>query len=395
MPVGVQGSAIVWWLMLTQALALSAAPLMVFAGGLIGKQLHTDPGFATLPIALMIVGTAITALPASRLAQRLGRRRLFLLAAGMGGISSLVAGFTIAVGSFWGFSLSALTLGGVIAVMQQSRFVAMDSVTADKKPVAAARLLLGGLVSAFLGPELTSLSALWPDYGFASAFWGLAVLFIAVLAVFYWVLPPLHLPQRQANNIGRPIAEIFSQPVLWLAVAAGVGGYGLMAFIMTATPLSMTTLDNHSVMEAKWVIQSHIAAMFLPSLISGQLVRYLGYHRMILLGVIVYAGTLLVSGFDQTLVHYWVGLILLGLGWNLMFVAGTALLPLTYRAEEASRVQGVNDMLVFTAQALGALASGTVLMYLGWQGLLFSTIPALLLLLTLLIKVPANKLQQG
>ncbi|WP_420589847.1 MFS transporter [Bacterioplanoides sp.] len=395
MPVGVQGPAIVWWLMLTQALALSTAPLMVFAGGLIGKQLHPGPGFATLPVALMIVGTATSALPAARLAQRWGRRKLFLLATAIGGVSSLIAGFMISAGSFWGFSLSALAFGGVIAVIQQSRFVAMDSVTAEQKPVAAARLLLGGLISAFLGPELTSLSVLWPEYGFASAFWGLAALFVIVMLVFYWVLPPLHLPQQQANSSGRPLTQIFSQPVLWLAVAAGVGGYGLMAFIMTATPLSMTTLDGHSVTEAKWVIQSHIAAMFLPSLISGQLVRYLGYHRMILAGVIIYAATLLVSGFDQTLVHYWLGLILLGLGWNLMFVAGTALLPLTYRAEEASRVQGVNDMLVFTAQAFGALASGAVLLYLGWQGLLLSTIPALFMLLVLLIKVPAHHLKQS
>lgn len=387
--------AIVWWLMLTQALTLSTAPLMVFAGGLIGKQLHTESGFATLPVASMIIGTALAAFPAAQMAQRYGRRLLFIWAAVIGAAASALAAVAISAESFWGFTASALIFGSVIAVMQQSRFVAMDSVGADKKPVAAARLLLAGLISAFLGPELTTLADWFPELGFAAAFAGLACLFAVAAWVFWSVLPDLKVAVDQHGSSGRPLTEIMLQPTLWLAIAAGVGGYGLMAFIMTATPLSMTVQDGHSVSEAKWVIQSHIAAMFLPSLISGQLVRYLGYWRMILLGVLIYIVCLMVAGWDQSLLHYWFGLVLLGFGWNLMFVAGTAMLPQCYRPSEAARVQGMNDMLVFAAQAFGALASGVVLLLFGWQGLLLSTVPVLLILLVLLIRVGPSQLAEG
>lgn len=387
--------ALVWWLMLTQALTLSAAPLMVFAGGLIGKQLHSDPGFATLPVASMIIGTALAAFPAAQLAQRFGRRHLFIVSALLGAGASSLAAFAITLHSFWGFTASALLFGSVIAVMQQSRFVAMDCVSGDKKPVAAARLLLAGLVSAFLGPELTTLAQWFPQLGFAAAFFGLACLFVLAALVFWLVLPELKVVADKASVSGRVLGEILAQPKLWLAVAAGVGGYGLMAFIMTATPLSMTVQDGHSVSDAKWVIQSHIAAMFLPSLISGQLVKYLGYWRMILAGVLIYCACLLVAGWDQNLLHYWFGLVLLGFGWNLMFVAGTALLPQCYQPDEAARVQGINDMLVFAAQAFGALASGVVLLLFGWQGLLLTTVPMLLLLVALLVKVSPAQLNQS
>ena len=389
----VQGPAIVWWLMLTQALSLSTAPLMVLVGGLVGQQLHPQPGFATLPVALMIIGTAVSALPAAKAAQRWGRRPVFLTSSGVGGVSSVLACIAIEGQSFWLFCLAALGFGAVIAVIQQSRFVAMDAVAADQKPVVAARLLLAGLLSAFIGPELTSLAQWFPALpGFAAAFIGLAVLFVISGAVLFLVLPPLHLAQQNRDVAQRSLAELFSQPTLWLAVAAAAGGYGVMAYVMTATPLSMTVQYGYDVNDAKWVIQSHIAAMFLPSLISGQLIRWLGAWNMVLAGVLIYSLTLLVAWWDQSLIHYWVGLVLLGLGWNLLFVAGTSVLPQCYEPHEASRVQGINDLLVFAFQAVGALASGAVLLLLGWHGLLLSSLPILALLCLLLWHVPARRL---
>lgn len=388
----VNGPAIVWWLMLSQALTLSAAPLMVFVGGLVGKQLHPDPGFATLPVALMIIGTAVSAMPAARLAQRWGRKRVFLLAGVIGMAGSGVAVWGIQQHNFWLFCLAAVAFGVLIAVTQQSRFVAMDAVAADRKPVVAARLLLAGLASAFIGPELTRLDQLWSDAGFAGAFAGLGGLLLVSTLVLWLVLPALQLQQEYHDGDHRSLTTLLSQPVLWLAVAAAAGGYGLMAYIMTATPLSMTVQYGYELSDAKWVIQSHIAAMFLPSLISGQLIRRLGEWWMIVSGVAIYALTLCISWWDQTLVHYWLGLVLLGLGWNLLFVAGTSLLTRCYQPHEASRVQGLNDMLVFTAQALGALASGSVLLLLGWHGLLLSSIPLLLLMLVLLLRVTPGRL---
>ncbi len=383
---------LIWGLMLAQALALSAAPLMVFAGGIIGSQLHSDPRLSTLPVAAMIMGTALAVLPASQLAGRFGRRPLFLNAMLFGSCAAIAAAWSVHVQSFWAFTFSALCFGAVGAVVQQFRFVAMAAVPAVQTPVVAARLLLAGIVSAFLGPELTRLAAWWPQWGFAASFTGLALFFVLAGVVLWWFMPQQKAADSQQVAAARPLHELLQQPVLWLAMLSAACAYGVMAYIMTATPLSMTEGMGYALSDAKWVIQSHIAAMFLPSLISGHLIRWAGHWWMIMTGLMVMVACLVVAWFDQTILHYWLGLVLLGLGWNLLFVAGTSLLSQCYRPAEATRVQGVNDLAVFGAQAIGALASGAVVLLIGWQGLLLTTIPALLLLLVVLLRMPRTSL---
>lgn len=383
---------LIWGLMLAQALALSAAPLMVFAGGIIGSQLHSDPRLSTLPVAAMIMGTALAVLPASQLAGRFGRRPLFLNAMLFGSCAAIAAAWSVHVQSFWAFTFSALCFGAVGAVVQQFRFVAMAAVPAVQTPVVAARLLLAGIVSAFLGPELTRLAAWWPQWGFAASFTGLALFFVLAGVVLWWFMPQQKGADSQQVAAARPLHKLLQQPVLWLAMLSAACAYGVMAYIMTATPLSMTEGMGYALSDAKWVIQSHIAAMFLPSLISGHLIRWAGHWWMIMTGLMVMAACLVIAWFDQTILHYWLGLVLLGLGWNLLFVAGTSLLSQCYRPAEATRVQGVNDLAVFGAQAIGALASGAVVLLIGWQGLLLTTIPALLLLLVVLLRMPRTSL---
>ena len=383
---------LIWGLMLAQALALSAAPLMVFAGGIIGSQLHSDPRLSTLPVAAMIMGTALAVLPASQLAGRFGRRPLFLNAMLFGSCAAIAAAWSVHVQSFWAFTFSALCFGAVGAVVQQFRFVAMAAVPAVQTAVVAARLLLAGIVSAFLGPELTRLAAWWPQWGFAASFTGLALFFVLAGVVLWWFMPQQKAADSQQVAAARPLHELLQQPVLWLAMLSAACAYGVMAYIMTATPLSMTEGMGYALSDAKWVIQSHIAAMFLPSLISGHLIRWAGHWWMIMTGLMVMVACLVIAWFDQTILHYWLGLVLLGLGWNLLFVAGTSLLSQCYRPAEATRVQGVNDLAVFGAQAIGALASGAVVLLIGWQGLLLTTIPALLLLLVVLLRMPRTSL---
>lgn len=383
---------LIWGLMLAQALALSAAPLMVFAGGIIGSQLHSDPRLSTLPVAAMIMGTALAVLPASQLAGRFGRRPLFLNAMLFGSCAAIAAAWSVHVQSFWAFTFSALCFGAVGAVVQQFRFVAMAAVPAVQTPVVAARLLLAGIVSAFLGPELTRLAAWWPQWGFAASFTGLALFFVLAGVVLWWFMPQQKAADSQQVAAARPLHELLQQPVLWLAMLSAACAYGVMAYIMTATPLSMTEGMGYALSDAKWVIQSHIAAMFLPSLISGHLIRWAGHWWMIMTGLMVMVACLVIAWFDQTILHYWLGLVLLGLGWNLLFVAGASLLSQCYRPAEATRVQGVNDLAVFGAQAIGALASGAVVLLIGWQGLLLTTIPALLLLLVVLLRMPRTSL---
>ena len=375
-------------LMLAQALALSAAPLLVFSGGIVGSQLNPDPRLATLPVAALISGTALAAWPVARLAVLIGRRSLFLLAMLAGAVFSAGAGYAIYAGSFWLFTLFALGFGAVNAIVQQFRFVAIASVPADQSAVVAARLLLAGLLSAFLGPELVRLIDWYPQAGFAAAYSGLVVLYLLAAAVLFRVMPVQSAETSARHDSGRSWTELLRQPALPLAMASAACGYGVMAYVMTATPLSMTQGMGYELEDAKWVIQSHIAAMYLPSLISGHLIRFAGHWKMVFAGLLVMLLCLLVAWWDQQLIHYWGGLVLLGLGWNLLFVAGTSMLAGCYRPEEAGRVQGMNDMLVFTAQAFGALASGAVVLLLGWQGLLLTTLPALVLLLIILLRTP-------
>lgn len=385
--------AAVWALMVAQALALCAMPLIVLIGGIVGLELSQSPQWATLPVAMVIIATAVSVLPAARLAQRWGRRPLFIAAMAQGLLGSLCAVMALSLSSFFLFVVACALLGSLVAVIQQFRFVAMDLVAPDQQATIASRLLLVGLFSAFVGPELATLSQWWPEWGFRASFLALALLYGLAALVLWRAFPIATVTQSsQPETRGRAWPELLRQPRLWLAVSAGSCGYAIMSYLMTATPLSMTDSYGFSVEEAKWVIQSHIVAMFLPSLLSGYLIRQLGHWWVILMGFAVLVVSILVSWFDASFVHFWGGLVLLGIGWNFLFVAGTALLAGCYQPSEATRVQGMNDALVFGLQAFGALASGAVVLLLGWQGLLLTTLPLLLLLLVVLIRVRPSHL---
>ncbi len=371
----------VWILMLAQALSMSVAPLLVFSGGLVGSDLAPEPGWATMPLALMVAGTALGVMPLTRLMQALGRKRVFMAGAVLASTSALLAAYSLSVGSFALFCIAGLLLGGSLAVAQQYRFAAMETVTVDKAGKAASQVLLGGLIAAYLGPELVvfgqgiggqlGLSNVHPDHlPFIGAFILLFVIcLLALLVIWLGYRNPVALDVATTRT-GRPLAEIFRHPLIWLAIIASAMGYAMMSFMMTATPLNMHKIVGHSLLDTKWVIQSHIIAMFLPSFFSGWLISRLGHRRLIALGVLVYVICLGVAMSGQHLMHYWWALVLLGIGWNFLFVGGTALLPFCYRPEERFRVQSVNEFAVFGIQAIAALSSGWVVDRFGWHPLL-------------------------
>jgi MFS family permease len=173
--------------------------------------------------------------------------------------------------------------------------------------------------------------------------------------------------------------EILANPVIWVAISAAAVGYAIMSFIMTATPLSMTEMAGHPLEDAKRVIQLHIMAMYLPSLISGWLIRVVGIGRMMLVGMVTYLICIVLATSGVSFYHYLGALLLLGIGWNFLFVGGTSLLPQGYNDSERFRVQGLNDMMVFGFQAVASMSAGLALSSLGWGGLLLLAIPLLLL----------------
>lgn len=371
--------------MLAQAFAMCAAPLVVFAGGLIGKQLAPDSSFATLPVAVMVLGTALAVYPAALIANKKGRKLVFLGAMILGAVASLVAVYALQIESFSGFVVAALLIGIVLACIQQFRFAAMESVAPDLMPIAASRLLLAGIIAAYLGPELVTIGQALHAQIFTGAFYLLAGCFVMAFLLILLGYHNTEIKHQEGQVSQRSFGQILSHPGILLAMGSAAVGFAVMSFIMTATPISMHEMNHYNLEETKWVIQSHIMAMFVPSLFSGWLVRRLGFTTMMWAGLGIYSICLFIAYWDQSLVHYWGALVLLGLGWNLLFVAGTALLPQMYQANEAHRVQGLNDLVVFSAQAIASLGSGVLLLLLGWQGLMWIALPIIAIQVILLM----------
>jgi len=371
--------------MLASAFGMTVAPMVVFVGGIVGVALAPTPGLATLPVAALVIGTASAVLPVSRLMQRFGRKRVFLANALVGAVGACMSTWAISTAQFFAFCLGVGILGASLATIQQFRFAAMESVPAQQAPNAAALVLLGGLIAAFLGPELAHGAKDYLDGEFAGSFLTLAVccLLGGLVLLFYQEHTPGLAPETAAPS--RPWGEILAQPVLWVAVLSGAVGYAVMSYIMTATPVSMHAMMGHSLEDTKWVIQSHICAMFLPSFFSGWLINRFGLIKMMLAGIVVYLVTGAVALSGQGLMHYWLGLVLLGVGWNFLFVSGTALLPQSYLASERYRVQGLNDFVVFGVQAVASLSSGYVIFQLGWNALVLLAAPMLLIQLLALL----------
>ncbi|KZX76409.1 hypothetical protein A3715_12975 [Oleiphilus sp. HI0009] len=376
----------VWLLAVASALGLSTAPLVVFVGGLIGSELAPDKAMATLPVAAIVVGTAMAVIPIARLMQSYGRSTVFRVNILMMICAALGAAQAIEQTSFWGFCFFVMLLGVGLAAIQQYRFAAMESVDESQHAPAASFVLLGGLVAAFVGPELGQVGRELFDQHYSGSFVLLAVILALSLPVLFVFKAPKPVDsQQRSSSEERTIFEISSQPVFWVAVLSAAIAYAVMSYVMTATPVTMHNLMGHSLEDTKWVIQIHIMSMYIPSFFSGFLIQRFGQLKMLWLGLACYAITIAIAWSDPQLVHFYVSLILLGVGWNLLFVSGTSLLPQVYKGNEAYKVQGINDFSVFGLQAMASLSSGAIVYAFGWTTLLFSAIPVLCIQLALLV----------
>jgi MFS family permease len=372
----------VWVLLCSGALGLCIAPMVVFIGGIIGTSLAPSPELSTLPVAAIVIGTAMAVIPVSHLMQRFGRKKVFVAAAIYSSLASIFASFAISQESFWLFCLSTVLLGGALAVIQQYRFAAMESVEPGRAPKAASFVLLGGLVAAMLGPELAHIGKDIFTVPFSGSFALLS--FVCLLSALVMLLfKPIEMLTVIENSGGRALSEIMKSSLFWVAVLSATIGYAVMSYVMTATPVSMHVMQGHSLEDTKWVIQSHILAMFLPSLFSGHLIARFGEYRLMLAGLVSYAICLAIALSGQDVMHYWLGLVLLGVGWNFLFVAGTVLLPKSHQTSEKFKVQGFNDFFVFAFQAIASISSGIVIYSVGWNSLIIYAIPLIIVQLVM------------
>ena len=356
-----------WLLILSQIFAFTAAPVTVFLSGIIGSQFSPIRSLATLPMALSIVGVAIFAIFAAKVMSIIGRRAGFIFASVGSSLAALMAAYSIIIESFLLFNLGCFLLGAGVAFSHQYRFAAVETVNKDMAPKAISIILLAGIGSAFIGPNLANISKeIISEHLYAGSYIALAILTLSS-TIFLLFYKDNHKPNNFVKKDTRSYFELISQPRFLQALIASAFAYAVMSFLMTATPISMHVMEKISLAKTGFVIQIHIAAMFLPSLITGNLIKKFGHSKIMYAGVLLFSVTILTSLFEQNFVNYLIALIFLGFGWNFLFISGTSLLVLCYKEDEKFKAQGFNDLIVYSIQAIASLSAGIFLTLTSWK----------------------------
>ena len=382
-----------WLLILSQIFAFTAAPVTVFLSGIIGSQFSPVKSLATLPMALSIVGIAIFAIFAAKVMSIIGRRAGFMFASIGTSLASLLAAYSIICESFILFNFACFLLGAGVAFSHQYRFAAVETVKKDMAPKAISIILLAGIGSAFIGPNAANLSKdIISEHLYAGSYIVLAALTLTS-TIFLYFYKDEHKKYNVNKEISRSYLELIYQPRFLQALMASAFAYAVMTFLMTATPISMHVMEKISLTKTGLVIQLHIAAMFLPSLITGNLIRKFGHSKIMYAGVFLFLITILTSLFDQNFTNYLIALVFLGFGWNFLFISGTSLLVLSYRENEKFKAQGFNDLIVYSIQAIASLSAGVFLTLTSWKtmNLVCITFLVLIILSTLRADIKERK----
>ena len=369
-------------LALSQVFGFTANIITVFLSGIVGSQITSIKSLSTLPTSLSVLGTAIFTILAAKIMDKIGRRLGFIFSALGSSAATLLAAFAISQQNFILFCISCLILGMGAAFTHQYRFAAAESVEKEKAPKAISTLMLAGIVAGFMALTLANYTKNFiPDHLYVGSYLLLAALtFMPAIFLFFYKNNETTKINFNNEYNGRRLIEIIFQPRFLQAVTAAAFAYAVMSYLMTATPLSMHVMEKMSLAKTGVVLQIHLVAMFLPSLITGNLIKKFGHSNIIYIGVLFYVVTVILSLFEQTYLNYMVALIFLGLGWNFLFISGTSLVVLTYKEEEKFKAQGINDLIVFTTMALASLSAGMALSLTSWKILNFLCIPFLVLI---------------
>jgi MFS family permease len=382
----------VYVLALAQALSAAGMMTVFLLGGILGSELAPLPQLATLPVSLTVVGLAATAIPAALLMERIGRRNAFVASASLAAVAALAVAWAVTQESFALLCGATIVLGANLAFQQQHRFAAAESVPPGRVSQAVSMVMIGTLAAAAVGPQIAlAIKDLVPGREYAGSFVGVAVLCATAALVLTRYEGDAPHARVAPTGAARPLAQVVRQPMFLIAVAASVVSYAVMSFIMTATPISMHVHDHHSDTDTAWVIQSHLLAMYGPSLFSGKLIARIGVRTGMAVGLALMFACVSIDAAGRDLMHYWWGLVLLGVGWNLLFVAGTSLLTTTYLPAERFRAQAVNEFSVFGTQALASLLAGPAIHALGWRTLNLAALVPLALFAAALVAWPGQR----
>ena len=363
-----------------QVFSFASPVVTVLLSGIIGSKLIDTDYLITLPTALMIVGTALGSIFASKIMKVKGRKFGFSFAAVLNSSSSLICAYAIGIESFLLFCVGNLAIGLSVAFAQQYRFAATESVQKNNIPKAISLILLLGIIAALLGSNVVSISKDIYLTTYVGSYIALSA--ITIIPFFFFFFYSDEEKINVDKNVNqKTIFQIFANKNIQLSIISAGTGYVIMSTLMTATPISMNIIHGYSIFSTGIVIQFHVIGMFLPSLFTGNLINKFGHKKLIYTGIIILLICIIVNFNHQTYTGFLIGLILLGVGWNFLFVSGTSLLVISYNKEDRFLVQGVNDFVVFSTQAIGSLSAGFLLYLTNWKTLNLICLPLLLILM--------------
>ena len=357
-----------------QALLLVNNSVLITVNALAGYALATNKSIATLPVTGYFLGSAIAAFPMSMLMKRYGRRAGFSVGAGFGMAGALLCATAVYVQSFWLLCAGTLVLGAYFASGQFYRFAAAETVAADYKPKAISLVLAGGIVGGFVGPETSKLTrGIIEGHLYAGPYFSLVGFALLTILVMRFIDMP-KLSAADSASGGRPLREIARQPAFIVAVLCGVVSYGVMNLLMTATPLAMVACE-HPFSAAAFVIQWHLVAMFAPSFVTGSIIKRFGLLPVMVAGAVLMAACVAVAVSGITVTNFWGAMVLLGIGWNFMYLGATTLLTEAHTPAERGKVQGVNDMAISSTMVVSSLSVGALFTFQGWQVMNMLAVP--------------------
>ena len=380
-------------LVASQMISATATISLVTLGGIIGSSMTDNRALVTLPLSLMIVAGALTTVPATMLMRRIGRRYGFMLASCVAALGMAIGIVALQQSSFALFCLATMMLGANTAFTLQYRYAAAESVSPEFVARAVSFVLLGPIGGAIIGKEIAVRGQDWiAGTPYAGTMAALSALFVVQALLLFALREPAAHVDQEAPQTDRPLGAIVRQPVFLAAVFGGVVAYGVMTLIMTATPLSMHVNEGFSIEETGSVIRAQVLAMYLPSLAAGFLIERVGVARLMIVGAVCIFATSIIGLQGHALMHYWWALVLLGIGWNFLYIGGTTLLTYTYSMAERYRAQAVNEFLVFGMSASSSLLAGTVMFYFGWTTLMLIPIPVLIAIVAALVYIRRDPL---
>ena len=356
---------------------MSVNTLLLTASSIIGFELADNKALATLPLAIQFFSTMLVTIPASLLMNRIGRRNGFITSSVLGLTGSVLAIIAITEHSFVLYCLSTILFGIYTGFGNYFRFVATEVVPPEQSNTAISYVLAGGVLAAFIGPNLANYSKDVMDIAYQGSF--IAVLMLYALNLFNILLIDLPKPLNIAiDAYTRPLSEIVRQPVFIVALLSALIGFSMMSLLMTATPLAMKH-EQHAFKDVAFVIQWHVLGMFLPSFFTGHLINKFGVENIIFAGGLFILACIGINLVGVSVWHFWLALFFLGLGWNFMFIGGTTLLTKTYNEAEKAKTQAINDFIIFSAVAFASLGAGVLQYQLGWVMVNISVAPFIVL----------------